>query len=143
MVVKLELMCGQANPCMPKESIIGVRLVKRILSGWSSLARQRRGQNRRFVPLVSSNAPPLPKRTLARQLQVIGAAKIPFRHEVTRSSSTVFHVKSGGQASNSGFSSTEGIHIYTGKFSQVIYDKTSSTVVIGSGLIRDTVYKRL
>ena len=44
---------------------------------------------------------------------------------------------------NPGFSSTEGIHIYTGKFSQVTYDAASATAVIGSGLIWDTVYERL
>ena len=50
---------------------------------------------------------------------------------------------SGGHTSNPGFSSTEGIQIYTGRFSQVTYDPASSTVVIGSGLIWDTVYERL
>ena len=44
---------------------------------------------------------------------------------------------------NPGFSSTEGIHIYTGKFSQVTYDADSRTAVIGSGLVWDTVYDQL
>jgi len=44
---------------------------------------------------------------------------------------------------NPGFSSTRGIQIYTGKFSQVTYDPTSGTVVVGSGLIWDTVYQQL
>ena len=44
---------------------------------------------------------------------------------------------------NPGFSSTQGIQIYTGKFSQVTYDAASSTAVIGTGLIWDTVYERL
>jgi FAD/FMN-containing dehydrogenase len=44
---------------------------------------------------------------------------------------------------NPGFSSTKGILIYTGKFSQVTYDEPSGTAVIGSGLIWDTVYERL
>ena len=52
-------------------------------------------------------------------------------------------VKSGGHASNPGFSSTKGIQIYTGKFSQVTYDPASNTAVIRSGLIWDTVYERL
>ena len=52
-------------------------------------------------------------------------------------------MKSGGHAINPGFSSTQGIQIYTGKFSQVTYDATSSTAVIGTGLIWDTVYERL
>ena len=55
----------------------------------------------------------------------------------------MFQVKSGGHTANPGFSSTKGVHIYTGKFSQVTYDKPSGTVVIGSGLIWDTVYERL
>ena len=50
---------------------------------------------------------------------------------------------SGGHAINPGFSSTKGIHIYLRKFSQVTYDATSGTVVIGSGLIWDTVYEQL
>ena len=52
-------------------------------------------------------------------------------------------MKSGGHATNPGFSSTEGIHIYTGRFSQVTYDETSSIAVVGTGLIWDTVYERL
>jgi len=44
---------------------------------------------------------------------------------------------------NLGFSSTKGILIHTGKFSQVTYDPASGTVVVGSGLIWDTVYQRL
>ena len=52
-------------------------------------------------------------------------------------------MKSGGHTSNPGFSSTQGIQIYTGKFSQVTYDPASGTAVIGSGLIWDTVYERL
>ena len=55
----------------------------------------------------------------------------------------MLQVKSGGHAINPGFSSTEGIQIYTGKFSQVTYDAASGTAVIGSGLIWDTVYERL
>jgi FAD/FMN-containing dehydrogenase len=50
---------------------------------------------------------------------------------------------SGGHTANPGFSSTEGIHIYTGKFSQVTYDAASGTAVIGTGLIWDDVYRRL
>lgn len=50
---------------------------------------------------------------------------------------------SGGHSINPGFSSTKGIHIYTGRFSQVTYDASSGTAVIGSGLIWDTVYEKL
>jgi len=44
---------------------------------------------------------------------------------------------------NRGFSSTQGIQIYTEKFSQVTYDAASGTAVIGTGLIWDTVYEKL
>jgi len=50
---------------------------------------------------------------------------------------------SGGHATNPGFSSTKGIHIYTGRLSQVTYDTVSGTVVIGTGLTWGTVYQRL
>jgi FAD/FMN-containing dehydrogenase len=50
---------------------------------------------------------------------------------------------SGGHTVNPGFSSTEGIHIYTGKFSQVTYDAASGTAVIGTGLVWDNVYQQL
>jgi FAD/FMN-containing dehydrogenase len=52
-------------------------------------------------------------------------------------------VKSGGHSANPGFSSTKGIQIYTGKFSQVTYDAASGTAVIGTGLIWDNVYQQL
>ena len=52
-------------------------------------------------------------------------------------------MKGGGHTINPGFSSTKGILIYTGRFSQVTYDATLGTVVIGSGLVWDTVYERL
>ena len=55
----------------------------------------------------------------------------------------MFQVKSGGHTSNPGFSSTKGIQIYTGKFSQVTYDVASGTSVIGTGLIWDNVYQQL
>jgi len=52
-------------------------------------------------------------------------------------------VKSGGHTTNPRFSSTKGILIYTGKFSQVTYDPASGTAVVGSGLTWDVVYQRL
>ena len=52
-------------------------------------------------------------------------------------------MKSGGHTVNPGFSSTEGIHIYTRRFSQVTYNATSSTAVIGTGLTWETAYERL
>lgn len=64
-------------------------------------------------------------------LNVIGVTKTPFA------------VKSGGHGVNPGSSSTKGILIYTGRFSQVTYDAASGTAVIGSGLTWDNVYERL
>jgi hypothetical protein len=52
-------------------------------------------------------------------------------------------VKSGGHASNPGFSSTTGILISMSRFSQVVYDGTSQTAVVGSGLNWDEVYTEL
>lgn len=82
------------------------------------------------------------------QLNVIECTGTPFA--VSDRSHLYFHgylnlhqVKSGGHTINPGFSSTRGIHIYTGRFSQTTYDATSGTVVIGTGLVWDTVYERL
>lgn len=52
-------------------------------------------------------------------------------------------MKSGGHTINRGFSSTEGILIVTRRFSQVTYDATSGTAVIGSGTVWDKVYEQL
>lgn len=49
----------------------------------------------------------------------------------------------GGHSINPGFSSTKGIHIYLGRFSQVTYNEKSKTVVIGGGLVWDVVYQQL
>ncbi|KAG6834621.1 hypothetical protein H0H93_008524, partial [Arthromyces matolae] len=56
---------------------------------------------------------------------------------------TPFAVKGGGHASNPGFSSTTGVHISMSRFSEVTYDATSQTAVIGAGLIWDDVYTAL
>ncbi len=52
-------------------------------------------------------------------------------------------VKGGGHASNPGFSSTTGVHIAMSRFSEVTYDSTSETAIIGSGLVWDDVYASL
>jgi FAD/FMN-containing dehydrogenase len=52
-------------------------------------------------------------------------------------------VKSGGHTTNPGFSSTEGIQIYTKRFSQATYDAASGTAVIGTGLTWESVYQQL
>ncbi|KAJ7756645.1 FAD dependent oxidoreductase [Mycena metata] len=64
-------------------------------------------------------------------LQLLGKAKTPFA------------VKGGGHTGNPGFSSTPGVQISMTRFSTVNYDKSTSTVAIGSGLIWDEVYAAL
>ncbi|KDR67962.1 hypothetical protein GALMADRAFT_79271 [Galerina marginata CBS 339.88] len=59
------------------------------------------------------------------------------------STDTPFAVKGGGHASNSGFSSTPGVHISMYRFSEVTYNQAAQTVVIGAGLIWDDVYAAL
>ncbi|KAL0061255.1 hypothetical protein AAF712_011913 [Marasmius tenuissimus] len=56
---------------------------------------------------------------------------------------TPFAVKGGGHASNPGFSSTTGVHIAMSRFSEVTYDATSQTAVVGAGLVWDDVYAAL
>ncbi|CAE6460244.1 unnamed protein product [Rhizoctonia solani] len=63
---------------------------------------------------------------------------------------TPFGIRSGGHATNPGFSSTPGVQIALFKFSQVTYhpaplaaDGSVGTVDIGSGLVWDSVYAAL
>ena len=84
------------------------------------------------------------------QLEYIGVTRTPFGVS-NRNPFMVkglipfppFQVKSGGHATNPGFSSTPGVLIYTGRFNQVTYDAASSTAVVGAGLVWDTVYQQL
>ncbi|KAG6908539.1 hypothetical protein DXG01_004310 [Tephrocybe rancida] len=64
-------------------------------------------------------------------LKIVGSTRIPFA------------VKCGGHASNPGFSSTTGVHISMSRFSEVTYDPSSETAVIGGGLVWDEVYAAL
>ncbi|CUA67128.1 hypothetical protein RSOLAG22IIIB_07207 [Rhizoctonia solani] len=70
--------------------------------------------------------------------------------QIVANKSTPFGVRSGGHATNPGFSSTPGVQIAMFKFSQVTYhpapaaaDGSVGTVEIGAGLVWDTVYARL
>ena len=56
---------------------------------------------------------------------------------------TPFAVKSGGHASNPGFSSTDGVHISLQRLDQVILSDDKKTVTIGMGLTWADVYKQL
>ncbi|KAG6815177.1 hypothetical protein H0H87_004397 [Tephrocybe sp. NHM501043] len=62
---------------------------------------------------------------------------------IVNSSQTPFAIKGGGHASNPGFSSTTGVHISMERFSEVTYDATSQTAVVGAGLVWDDVYAAL
>ncbi|KAL0576117.1 hypothetical protein V5O48_005864 [Marasmius crinis-equi] len=64
-------------------------------------------------------------------LQILGETRTPFG------------VKGGGHASNPGFSSTTGVQIAMSRFSEVTYDASSQTAVVGSGLVWDDVYEAL
>ncbi|KAL0575655.1 hypothetical protein V5O48_006311 [Marasmius crinis-equi] len=64
-------------------------------------------------------------------LQILGKTRTPFG------------VKGGGHTTNPGFSSTTGVQIAMSRFSEVTYDASSQTAVIGSGLVWDDVYEAL
>ncbi|PFH46595.1 hypothetical protein AMATHDRAFT_77602 [Amanita thiersii Skay4041] len=68
---------------------------------------------------------------LAKIVKILGTTRTPFG------------VKSGGHATNPGFSSTPGVQITMFRFNEVTYRPESQTAVIGSGLIFDDVYARL
>ena len=57
-------------------------------------------------------------------MQVIGFDRVPFA------------VKSGGHASNPGFSSTTGVHIALTRLDQVVLSADKSSVEIGMGMVR-------
>ncbi|KAJ7250738.1 FAD-binding domain-containing protein [Mycena rebaudengoi] len=71
------------------------------------------------------------------------AADVSLTLRILAATTTPFAVKGGGHTANSGFSSTNGVQIYMGRFSEVTYDAASNTVVIGSGLIWDDVFAAL
>jgi FAD/FMN-containing dehydrogenase len=50
---------------------------------------------------------------------------------------------SGGHSMNPGFSSTPGVQISMTRFGEVIYDSSTETVEIGSGLLFEDVYEAL
>ncbi|KAJ6529113.1 FAD dependent oxidoreductase [Mycena vulgaris] len=63
--------------------------------------------------------------------------------QIVAASRTPFAVKGGGHTANPGFSSTPGVHIAMYRFSEVTYNATAQTVVIGAGLVWDDVYSVL
>ncbi|KAG2356648.1 FAD dependent oxidoreductase [Suillus spraguei] len=56
---------------------------------------------------------------------------------------TQFGIKSGGHATNPGFSSTSGVQIVMSSFSDVVYDSAAQTATVGTGLLLDNVYGQL
>lgn len=56
-------------------------------------------------------------------MQVIGSNRVPFA------------VRSGGHASNPGFSSTTGVHIALTRMNQVVLSADKSSVEIGMGMV--------
>ena len=66
-----------------------------------------------------------------RQLQILGKSRTPFG------------VKSGGHASNRGFSSTSGVQISLARFNTFKVNIEVQTVELGPSLTWDDVYERL
>lgn len=58
---------------------------------------------------------------LSTVLQIVGTSRTPFA------------VKSGGHASNPGFSSTKGVHISLKRLNQIILSGDGKTVEVGFG----------
>ncbi|KAH8983408.1 FAD-binding domain-containing protein [Lactarius hatsudake] len=67
----------------------------------------------------------------ADDLRIIGSTRTPFA------------VKSGGHASNPGFSSTRGVQISLARFDKIATNSTAGTVELGPGLTWDQVYTAL
>ncbi|KAG1854015.1 FAD-binding domain-containing protein [Suillus subluteus] len=86
---------------------------------------------------ASSNQPsecsfePVTAQDVGIALRILGETQTPFG------------VKSGGHATNAGFSSTPGVEIALYSFSDVVYNSTTQTATLGMGLIWDDVYVAL
>ncbi|KAG1748361.1 FAD dependent oxidoreductase [Suillus paluster] len=68
---------------------------------------------------------------LAKAVQILGDTRTPFA------------IKSGGHATNPGFSSTQGVQIAMSLFSDITFDSDSQTATVGTGAIWDDVYSTL
>jgi len=66
-----------------------------------------------------------------RQLRTLGKSRTPFG------------VKSGGHATNRGFSSTRGVQISLTRFDTFNVNSEAQTVELGPSLLWDDVYRRL
>ncbi|KAF7362248.1 Bifunctional solanapyrone synthase [Mycena venus] len=104
-------------------SSIGLRQALHCPHAPLNLGLQRTWGKLRVFDLV-----PYPMSLQSVQLQIVGASRVPFA------------VKGGGHTANPGFSSTPGVHISMSRFSEVTYNATAQTAIIGSGLVWDDVY---
>jgi hypothetical protein len=84
-----------------------------------------------IVNLALLSTPAVSLTVLCQQLQKIATDRVPFA------------VKSGGHATNPGFSSTPGVHISMTRFNDIVICNHSQTVEIGAGLTWTDVYSYL
>ncbi|KAM3072373.1 hypothetical protein ACMFMG_009182 [Clarireedia jacksonii] len=76
-------------------------------------------------------------------VEVENAQDVSNALKIIAATRTPFAVKSGGHASNPGFSSTPGVFISMSKMTQVILSDDKSTVEIGSGIRWTDAYAKL
>ena len=69
-------------------------------------------------------------------VEVTGTDDVSSVLKIVGSSRTPFAIKSGGHASNPGFSSTSGVHISLAKLTQINLSDDKKTVEIGLGNVR-------
>lgn len=69
-------------------------------------------------------------------VEVTGTDDVSSVLKIVGSSRTPFAIKSGGHASNPGFSSTTGVHISLAKLTQINLSADKKTVEIGLGNVR-------
>jgi hypothetical protein len=84
------------------------------------------------------------------QLRILGETQTPFGVSnndfgfcYMLTIMIIIKIKSGGHAANAGFSSTSGVQIAMYSFSDVVYDSTTQTATVGTGLLWDDVYVAL
>lgn len=66
-------------------------------------------------------------------VEVTGTEDVSAVMKIVASTRTPFAVKSGGHASNPGFSSTTGVHISLAKLTQIILSEDKTTIELGMG----------
>jgi FAD/FMN-containing dehydrogenase len=71
-------------------------------------------------------------------VEVASAQDVSNVLKIVGSTRTPFAIKSGGHASNPGFSSTPGVHISLAKMTQIILSADKKTVEIGLGNVSNS-----